>query len=71
MGTKDSNFPYLEKLSEDLYYVTTSTAAPRMHYRAAVRVEQNQTGGLARALTTDHEKLQKGTSTNSKVTYME
>ncbi|QCE11088.1 hypothetical protein DEO72_LG10g2321 [Vigna unguiculata] len=45
METKDSNFPYLEKLSEDLYYVTTSTTAPRMHYRAAVRVEQNQTGG--------------------------
>jgi len=32
----DSNFPYLEKLSKDLYYVTTSTAAPRMHYRDGV-----------------------------------
>jgi len=39
LETKNSNFPYLEKLSEDPYYVITSTAAPRMHYRAAVRVE--------------------------------
>ncbi|QCD93413.1 hypothetical protein DEO72_LG5g1488 [Vigna unguiculata] len=44
LETKNSNFPYLEKLSEDPYYVTTSTAAPRMHYRAALRVGQNQTG---------------------------
>jgi len=44
LETKNSNFPYLEKLSEDPYYVTTSTTAPRMHYRAALRVEQNQTG---------------------------
>jgi len=49
----------LEKLSEDPYYVTTSTTAPRMHYRAAVVVEQNQTNGLARTLTTDHEKVTK------------
>ncbi|QCD97239.1 hypothetical protein DEO72_LG6g1949 [Vigna unguiculata] len=33
-----------DSLGEDPYYVTTSTTAPRMHYRAAVRVEQNQTG---------------------------
>jgi len=30
-----------------------------MRYRAAVRVGQDQTGGLARALTTDHEKVTK------------
>jgi len=30
LETKNSNFPYLEKLSEDPYYVTTSTTAPRM-----------------------------------------
>ncbi|QCD99880.1 hypothetical protein DEO72_LG7g1167 [Vigna unguiculata] len=59
LETKNSNFPYLEKLSEDLYFVTTSTAAPRMHFRAVVRVEQNQTSGLAKVLTTDHEKVTK------------
>ena len=36
LETKNSNFPYLEKLSEDLYYVTSSTAAQRMHYRDEV-----------------------------------
>jgi len=30
-----------------------------MRYKAAVRVGQDQTGGLARALTTDHEKVTK------------